>query len=45
MLYDITYMCNIKYTTDEPIYKAETDSDIENRLLVAKREQGGAGMD
>jgi len=38
-------MCNIKYTTDEPIYKTETDSDIENRLFVAKGEQGGAGMD
>ena len=24
--YDITYMCNLKYDTNEPIYKTETDS-------------------
>ena len=24
--YDITYMWNLKYNTNEPIYKAETDS-------------------
>ena len=24
--YDITYMWNLKYGTDEPIYKTETDS-------------------
>ena len=24
--YDITYMWNLKYDTNEPIYKAETDS-------------------
>ena len=23
---DITYMCNLKYDTNEPIYKTETDS-------------------
>ena len=23
--YDITYMWNLKYDTDEPIYKTETD--------------------
>ena len=27
--YDITYMWNLKYDTNEPIYKTETDSDIE----------------
>ena len=26
MLYDITYMWNLKYDTNEPIYKTETDS-------------------
>ena len=31
--YDITYMWNLKYDTNEPIYKTETDSDIENRLV------------
>ena len=30
--YDITYMWDVKYDTNEPIYKTETDSkDIENR--------------
>ena len=24
--YDITYMWNLKYSTNEPIYKTETDS-------------------
>ena len=24
--YDITYMCNLKYDTNEPIYETETDS-------------------
>ena len=34
-------MWNLKYGTNEPIYKTETDSkDIENRLVVAKREMG-----
>ena len=26
ILYDITYMCNLKYGTNEPIYETETDS-------------------
>ena len=41
---DITYMWNLKYDTNEPIYKTETDSQTENRLVVAKRE-GGGGID
>ena len=36
--YDIIYMWNLKYGTDEPIYRTETDSDIENRLVIAKGE-------
>ena len=39
--YDITYMWNLKYDTNEPIYETETDSDIEIRLVVAKG--GGEG--
>ena len=39
--YDITSMWNLKYGTDEPIYKTEADPDIENRLVVAKGEGGG----
>ena len=33
-------MWNAKYDTNEPIYETETDSDIENRLVVAKGEGG-----
>ena len=38
----ITYMWNLKYGTSEPTYKTETDSDMENRLVIAKGE-GGMG--
>ena len=31
-------MWNPKYDTNERIYETETDSDIENRLMVAKGE-------
>ena len=34
MPYDIIYMWNLKYDTNEPIY--ETETDTENRLVVAK---------
>ena len=40
MPYDITYMWNLKYDTNEHIYEIEGDSDIENRLVVANREGG-----
>ena len=29
-------MWNLKYGTDEPVYRTETDSDMESRLVVAK---------
>ena len=29
---DITCMCNLKYDTNELIYKTETDSQTENNL-------------
>ena len=35
-------MWNLKYYT-EKLYETETDSDIENRLLVAKGEGLGEG--
>ena len=38
--YDIAYMWNLKYDTNEFIYETETDSDTDNRLLVAKGEEG-----
>ena len=33
--YDIIYMCNIKYDTNEFIHK--TEIDMENRLMIAKK--------
>ena len=30
-IYDITYMWNLKHDTNEPIYRTETHSDIEDR--------------
>lgn len=30
----MTYLWNLKYGTDDPIYKTETDSDTENRLVA-----------
>ena len=32
---------NLKYDTNELIYKTEIDSDIENKLMVTKGEMGG----
>ena len=41
--YDITYMWNLKKNdTNELIYKTETDSDLENELMVS-RGKGGEG--
>ena len=34
--YDIAYMWNLDYGTNEPIYKTDTDSQIQIRLVVAK---------
>ena len=36
-IYDITYMWTLKNSTNESIYKTETDSHAENK----KRDQGG----
>ena len=42
--YNITYMQKLKYSTNVPIYKAETDLiDLENKLVVAKEEGEGVG--
>ena len=40
--YDITYIWNLKYGTNEPVYKSETGSDLDNRLVVAKGEADDA---
>ena len=39
MPYGITYMWNLTYDTNELICKTETDSQTENRLVVAKVER------
>ena len=42
--YENFHIFNLKYDTNELIYETETDSDIEDRLVVAKGE-GGGGRD
>ena len=39
ILYDIIYILSLKYATNGPIYKTETD--IENKFMVTKGERGG----
>ena len=36
--YDITYMWNLKYGTNDPIYRTETDHGHGEQTCVAKRE-------
>ena len=43
ILYDITNMWNLKNNMNEFIYKTETLSDIENKLMVTKGERGLEG--
>ena len=43
--YDITYMWNLKYGTNEPIYKTETDSWTQRTDLWQPRRRQGSGMD
>ena len=38
-------MWNLKYDKNEPIYETETDSQTENRIVVAKQAQGQEGRD
>ena len=38
----ISHIWNLKYGTNEPIYRTETDSDMEHRLVGGG---GGSGMD
>ena len=37
---NITYMSNLKYDTNELIYKTETDSQSENKLTVRGKAVG-----
>ena len=34
--YNITYMWNLKYNTNDLVYETETNSQTENRLMVAE---------
>ena len=43
--YDITYMWNRKYGTNELIYETEINSDVENRFVIAKSKGVKGGMD
>ena len=38
MSYGITYMRKLKYDANEPIYKTDTVTNTEKRLVVVKRE-------
>ena len=42
--YDLTYMWNLKYDTNELIYKTKNRlADIENKLTVTKGDKRGGG--
>ena len=43
--YDITYVWNLKYDTNELFFETETDSQTENRLVAAKGTGVNSGMD
>ena len=43
ILYDITYIWNLIYGTNEPIYRGKNLMDMENRLVVTKGEGEGMG--
>ena len=38
--YDITHMWNLKHSRNELVYKTESDSQTENRLVLAKGREG-----
>ena len=43
--YDITYMWSLKYGTDDPIYKTETDHGHGDQTCVCLEVGGGSGTD
>ena len=45
ILYDISYMWNLKYDTDELIYETETDSWTKRTDCSCRGGKGGGGMD
>ena len=42
--YDITYRWNLKNDINEPIYKTETDSQMERINLRLPKGKGGGGL-
>ena len=40
--YEITYICNLIYSTNEPFHREEI-MDLENRLMAAKGEEETVG--
>ena len=42
--YDITYKWNLKNDINEPIYKTETDSQMERTNLRLPKGKGGGGL-
>ena len=44
MPYDITYMWNLKYDTNEHTYKTTRIRDMENRLVVGEEWSGSLGF-
>ena len=46
MAYDITYMWNLKYDTNQPLYKTKADSHMWRTVLwLPARREGGRGKD
>ena len=41
ILYDITYMWNLKYNTNESICETETGSQTQRLVVVTGKERGG----
>ena len=39
-LFDATYIWNLKYDRNEPVYETNRIRDIQTRLVVARREGG-----
>ena len=42
---DIIYLCNLKYGTDDPVYKTETDHSHGEQTCGCQGKEGGSGMD
>ena len=43
--YTISFICDLKYGTNEPIYKTKTDSQTQRDLCLPRGKGMGGGMD